>query len=221
MKDNRSGKIKVMVVDDHPIVRQGLAQVINGEKDLVMDCEAGDIQEAMACFRKSKPDFAVIDISLKGGSGLELTKSLLAIAPKLPVLIISMHDESLYGERVLRCGAKGYLMKQEAAEKVVGAIRKILDGEIYVSERMNELILNKVASGKSLADGVSVENLSDRELEILQLVGQGRGTRQISEDLHVSVKTVESHYANIKDKLNLKTVNELIQYAVKWHHSES
>lgn len=226
MKNSDTGhakKIKVLVVDDHPIVRQGLAQVINQEPDMVLDSEAADVAEAMDRYRKAKPDFAIIDISLKGGNGLELTKSLLAIDPKLPVLIMSMHDESLYVQRVLKAGARGYLMKQEATERVVNAIRKILAGDVYVSERMNEALLNQLASGssgKASSKNASVENLSDRELEILQLVGQGRGTRQIAEEIHVSVKTVESHYAKIKEKLNLKNANELIQYAVKWYHSE-
>ncbi|HEX5035943.1 MAG TPA: response regulator transcription factor [bacterium] len=226
MKNTDTGhpkKIKVLVVDDHPIVRQGLAQVINQEPDMVLDSEAADVAEAMDRYRKAKPDFAIIDISLKGGNGLELTKSLLALDPKLPVLIMSMHDESLYVQRVLKAGARGYLMKQEATERVVNAIRKILAGDVYVSERMNEALLNQLASGasgKASAKNASVENLSDRELEILQLVGQGRGTRQIAEEIHVSVKTVESHYAKIKEKLNLKNANELIQYAVKWYHSE-
>jgi DNA-binding NarL/FixJ family response regulator len=226
MKNANSGnqkKTKILVVDDHPIVRQGLAQVLNQETDMMIDCEAGDVTEAMDCYRKNKPDFAIIDISLKGGNGLELAKSLLALDPKLPILIMSMHDESLYVQRVLKAGARGYLMKQEATERVVSAVRKILSGDVYVSERMNEALLNQLASGSSgklSAKNASVENLSDRELEILQLVGQGRGTRQIAEDIHVSVKTVESHYAKIKEKLNLKNANELIQYAVKWYHSE-
>jgi DNA-binding NarL/FixJ family response regulator len=215
-------KTKILVVDDHPIVRQGLAQVINQEPDMVMDSEAADVAEAMERFRKAKPDFAIIDISLKGGNGLDLTKSLLALDPKFPVLIMSMHDESLYVQRVLKAGARGYLMKQEASERVVNAVRKILAGDVYVSERMNEALLNQLASGSSgkNAKSASVENLSDRELEILQLVGQGHGTRQIAEEIHVSVKTVESHYAKIKEKLNLKNANELIQYAVKWYHTE-
>lgn len=216
-----SKKTKILVVDDHPLLRQGLAQVLNEENDMVMSSEASDAPEAMDAFRKDKPDFAVVDISLKGTSGLDLIKSLLAESPKLPILVLSMHDESLYVERVLRAGARGYLMKQEASEKIVNAVRKILSGEIYVSDKMNDLLLNKFILGKNNSPTSSVESLSDRELEILQLVGQGRGTRQIAEELHVSVKTVESHYAKIKEKLNLKTSNELIQHAVKWFHSES
>src|SRR4030095_16840178 len=219
-KSTRGKKFKILVVDDHPIVRQGLAQVINQETDLIRDTEPGDAAEAMERFENSRPDIAIIDISLKGTNGLDLTKSLLAIDPDFPVLILSMHDESLYVERVLRAGARGYLMKHEATEKVVSALRKILQGDIYVSDSMGEVLLQKFISGKTPSKNASVENLSDRELEILQLVGQGRGTRQIAEELHVSIKTVESHYAKIKEKLNLKNANELIQYAVKWYHTE-
>ena len=213
-------KTRILVVDDHPIVRQGFAQLINSEDDLEMVAEAGDFAEAMDTLRQSSPDLAIVDISLKGGNGVDLTKAMLAENPKLPVLIISMHDEGLYVERVLRAGARGYLMKQEATEQVIGAIRKILKGDLYVSDRMGEALIHKFVSGQSTT-GSPLENFSDRELEVLQLVGQGRGTRQIAEELHVSVKTIESHYAKIKEKLNLKTANELIQYAVKWFHSDS
>jgi len=216
-----SKKSKILVVDDHPIVRQGFAQLISQEDDLELSGEAGDATEAMECLKTSPPDLAIVDLSLKGINGIDLTKSMLAEQPKLPILIVSMFDEALYVERVLRAGARGYLMKQEATEKVVGAIRKILAGDIYVSERMGDVLLQKFVSGRPPAQGSPLENLSDRELEVMQLVGQGKGTRQIAEELHVSVKTVESHYAKIKEKLNLKTANELIQYAVKWFHSEA
>ncbi len=227
MKSELDKKIKVFVVDDHPLVRKGLAQVINQEKDLVMHCEASDIPEAIACFKQQQPDFAILDISLKGGSGLELIKTLLSIDAALPILIVSMHDEFLYVERVLRSGARGYLMKEEATEKVVSAIRKILSGDVYVSDKMGDFLLNKLVHGRSFAKNgkksqtEGVGGLSNRELEVLQLLGQGQGTRQIAEGLHVSVKTVESHYAKIKEKLHLKNAHELMQYAVRWHHSES
>jgi DNA-binding NarL/FixJ family response regulator len=219
-KLSNTKKTRILVVDDHPIVRQGFAQLINSEDDFEMVAEAGEFSEALDALRKHKPDFAIVDVSLKGGNGIDLTKSMLAENPKLPILIISMHDEGLYVERVLRAGARGYLMKQEATEQVIGAIRKILKGELYVSERMGEVLIHKFVSGQS-PTGSPLEAFSDRELEVLQLVGQGRGTRQIAEELHVSVKTIESHYAKIKEKLNLKTSNELIQYAVKWFHSDT
>lgn len=209
-------KIKVMVVDDHPLVRQGLAQIINQEEDMTLVAEAGDANEALRIYEKAAPQLMIIDISLKGTSGIELTKAILTQAPQMLILIISMYDESLYAERVLRAGAKGYLMKQEATENVVSAIRKVLGGENYVSEKMKDAFMSKLLTGSAAAISNSAESLSDRELEVLQLVGQGYPTRQVATELHVSVKTVESHYANIKTKLDLKNSNELIQYAVKW-----
>jgi DNA-binding NarL/FixJ family response regulator len=209
-------KTKIMVVDDHPIVCQGLAQLINQEHDMVFAGEAGDVNEAIQGIEKIKPDLAIVDISLKGTSGIELTKNILTRYPKILVLIISMYDESLYVERALRAGAKGYLMKQEATDHVITAIRKVLEGEIYVSDKMRDRLVHQFINGKTEAAHSSPEILSDREWEVLQLMGQGYTTRQIADELHLSVKTVESHYANIKNKLNLKSAHELIQYAVKW-----
>ncbi|MCC6272942.1 MAG: response regulator transcription factor [Deltaproteobacteria bacterium] len=217
---NPKPKTRILIVDDHPIVRQGFAQLINDTEDLELAGEAGDAAAAMDALKKNRPDFAIVDISLKGGNGLDLTKSMLAERPDLPVLVVSMFDEGLYVERVLRAGAKGYLMKQEATEKVVAAIRRILSGELYVSEKMRDVLLQKLVTGQS-PEASPLEKLSDRELEVMQLLGQGRGTRQIAETLHVSIKTVESHYAKIKEKCHLSNVNELIQYAVKWFHSDS
>jgi DNA-binding NarL/FixJ family response regulator len=216
----KENKIKILVVDDHPIVRQGLAQIINQEDDMILAGEAGDSNEALQTLKKIKPDLVIVDISLKGTSGLELSKSIIASYPKIPILIISMYDESLYVERVLRIGAKGYLMKQEAIDNVVGAIRKVLSGETYVSEKMRDNLVHKFINGSTTSGVACPESLSDRELEVMQLIGQGRPTRQIAEELCVSVKTIESHYANIKNKLNLKSAHELIQYAVKWYLSE-
>ena len=208
------------MVDDHPLVRQGLVHVIQQEEDFIVSDEVGSAQEALDCFKKNKPNLAIMDVSLKGTNGLDLTRSLLSIDPNFLILMVSMYDETLYAERVLRAGARGYLMKQEAPEQVVNALRKILAGEIFLSEKMNDMMLNKLISGKKSNTDSIVKNLSDRELEVLQLVGQGRGTRQIAEELHISVKTIESHYAKIKEKLNLKNSNELIQYAVRWYHVE-
>ena len=217
---SEKSKVRILVVDDHPIVRQGFAQLINGTDDLEMAGEAGEASAAMDCLKKLKPDFAIVDISLKSGNGVDLTKSMLMERPDLPILVVSMYDEGLYVERVLRAGAKGYLMKQEATEKVVDAIRRILDGELYVSEKMRDVLLQKLVTGQNPSSS-PMEHLSDRELEVMQLLGQGRGTRQIAEEMHVSIKTVESHYAKVKEKLGLKTANELIQYAVKWFHSDT
>ncbi len=214
-------KKKIVVVDDHPIIRQGFAQLIHQEEDLLFAGEAGDAIEALQVIGKVEPDLVIVDISLTGTSGIELTKSILSLYPKMLILVVSMYDESLYVERALRAGAKGYLMKQEATQKIILALRKILNGEIYVSEQMRDDLVHKLINGTHApAATVSPESLSDREFEVLQLVAQGHSTRQIAGELHVSIKTVESHYANIKNKLNLKNSHELIQYAVKWCFSE-
>lgn len=182
--------------------------------------EAGNATDAMLSIGKLKPEFIIIDISLEGTSGLELTRNVLAKYPKTLILILSMHDEAVYIERVLRAGAKGYLSKREASMSIIIAIRKILQGNVYVSEAWKDKLMNSF-TGRSNAERISsAANLSDRELEVLQLAGQGHATRQIANELFVSIKTIESHYANIKNKLDLKNSHELIQYAVKWCMSE-
>ena len=178
--------------------------------------EAGSAAEALTALRSLKPDAAIIDISLPGTDGLELTKMIRAERPDLPILVLSMHDESLYAERVLRAGANGYLMKQEVAEKIIPAMRKVLNGEIYLSDRAGQRILRDVSGRAGRTDKPSIEKLSDRELEVLRRIGQGQGTRQIAEQLHLSVKTIETYRAHIKEKLNLKNATELIRFAVQW-----
>lgn len=213
-------KTKIFIVDDHPILRQGLIQLINQEDDLVTVGEAGTAIDAIQGIEKSKPDLVIVDISLEGTSGLELTKTILAKQAKMLILIVSMYDESVYVERVLSAGAKGYLTKREASEHLISAIRKVANGDIYVSEKWKDKLMHKfVGRNKTAGTSFSV-SLSDRELEVLQLIGQGHSTRQIATDLFVSTKTIESHYANIKNKLDLKNSHELIQYAVKWSLSE-
>ena len=212
-------KNRIFIVDDHPIVRKGLAQLINQEEDLVICGEADNAETALETLKKVKPDLAIVDISLRGIDGFELTKLIRARFDNIPVLVISMHDESLFAERALRVGARGYIMKQEAIEKMMEAIRKVLRGELYVSERVSANIVKRFVDGK--AEGVSSpeELLSDREMEVFQLIGQGFGTRQIADQLHVSVKTVETYRANIKEKLNLKNATELMKHAVHWIES--
>jgi DNA-binding NarL/FixJ family response regulator len=212
-------KNRIFIVDDHPIVRKGLAQLINQEEDLVICGEADNAETALEALKKVKPDLAIVDISLRGIDGFELTRLIRARFDNIPVLVISMHDESLFAERALRVGARGYIMKQEAIEKMMEAIRKVLRGELYVSERVSANIVKRFVDGK--AEGVSSpeELLSDREMEVFQLIGQGFGTRQIAEQLHVSVKTVETYRANIKEKLNLKNATELMKHAVHWIES--
>lgn len=218
--ENSTEKTRVFIIDDHPIVRQGLAQLIDQEEDMHCVGEAGDAGEALKGVANITPDLAIVDISLKGTSGIELTKNLLARYPTMLVLILSMYDESLYVERVLKAGAKGYLMKQEATDHVVTAIRKVVSGAIYVSDRMRDTLLQQFSGGHKTLVGATTGKMSDRELEVLQLIGQGYTTNRIAKDLFVSVKTVESHYANIKNKFDLKNSHELIQYAVKWSLSE-
>ena len=214
-------KATVLIVDDHPIVRQGLVQLLNGDPEFVVCGEADSARKAMAAIPELKPDLAVVDVTLQGTNGIELIKNIVAQWPELPILVLSMHDESLYAERALRAGAKGYVMKQEATEKLTGALRRILNGQIYVSEKLADKMMRKAIDGKSVQDTSPVAILSDRELEVLQLLGQGHGTRQIAEDLNLSVKTIESHRAHIKEKLNLKTAPEMVRFAVQWVNQET
>lgn len=206
----------ILIVDDHPIVRQGIQRLLEQEPGMRIHAEAGSAAEALTALRSLKPDAAIIDISLPGTDGLELTKMIRAERPDLPILVLSMHDESLYAERVLRAGANGYLMKQEVAEKIIPAMRKVLNGEIYLSDRAGQRILRDVSGRAGRTDKPSIEKLSDRELEVLRRIGQGQGTRQIAEQLHLSVKTIETYRAHIKEKLNLKNATELIRFAVQW-----
>jgi len=213
-------KKRVLVVDDHPIVRQGLALLINRESDLLVCGEAEEAMGAMHVLASAKPDVLIVDISLNGPDGIDLLKNIRTTHPNLPVLILSMHDESIYAERALRAGANGYIMKQEATEKVLVALRRILNGEIYVSERISNQILKQYITGSRTVRNSSIGDLSDRELEVFRLIGEGHGTRQIAEELHVSVKTVESYQAHIKEKLSLRNARELMQRAFQWHTSE-
>src|ERR1700683_3141190 len=209
-------KCKVFLIDDHPIVRQGLALFIDREPDLMVCGEAEGAASAPQAIRDSNPDFIVLDISLDGPDGLELLKTLRTTYPNLPVLVLSMHDESTYAERALRAGANGYIMKQEATEKVLVAIRRILQGEVYLSDRLTNSMLRQYVRGEGPIQSSPLVNLSDRELEVFRLIGEGHGTRQIADELHVSVKTIESYQAHIKEKLALKNSRELVQHAIEW-----
>jgi len=211
-----AGKKKVFIVDDHPIVRERVGELIGQEPDLVVCGEAEDAVQAVKAIAGAAPDIAIVDITLKDTYGIELIKQLKELHPKLPILVLSMHDESLYGERALRAGAKGYLTKQEATKKIVDAIRRILRGEIYVSEKLAGTLVRKVAGGKSEAGGSPVDVLTDRELEVFQLLGQGLAVREVAERLFVSTKTVEAHREHIKQKLNFKTSSELLRFAIQY-----
>jgi DNA-binding NarL/FixJ family response regulator len=221
IQPNQPARVRILVVDDHPIVRERLAELIAQEPDLTVCGEAEASREAMKAVEALRPDLAIVDITLKDTYGIELIKQLKETHPKLPVLVLSMHDESLYGERALRAGAKGYLTKQEATKQVVPAIRRILSGEIYVSEKLASTIFHKVAGGGSPDGGSPTDVLSDRELEVFQLLGQGLSVRQIAENLFVSVKTVEAHREHIKQKMNFKSSGELLRYAIQFTMDKS
>jgi DNA-binding NarL/FixJ family response regulator len=213
-------KNRVLVVDDHPIVRQGLALLINQEPDLLVCGEAEEAVGAMKVLAACRPDILIVDVSLNGPDGLDLLKNLRSSHPTLPVLILSMHDELMYAERALRAGANGYIMKQEATEKVLVALRRILAGEIYVSDRIANQLVKHYITGSGTVRHSSIADLSDRELEVFRLIGEGHGTRQIAEELHLSVKTVESYQAHIKEKLSLRSARELMQHAIQWSLTE-
>jgi DNA-binding NarL/FixJ family response regulator len=213
-------KSRVFVVDDHPIVRQGLAMLVNRQQDLTVCGEAEDAQTAMQSIATLKPDILVLDISLNGPDGLDLLKNVRTHYPDLPVLVLSMHDESIYAERALRAGAQGYIMKQEATEMVLVALRRILGHEIYVSERIANRMLQHYIGNPAGAKSSSIADLSDRELEVFRLIGEGHSTRRIAEELHISVKTVESYQAHIKEKLSLRSARELVQHAIQWSINE-
>jgi len=212
-------KTNILLVDDHPIVRQGLAELINHQTDFVVCGQAEDAHQAMKAVKELKPDMAIVDISLKETSGMELIKDLNSQYPNLPVLALSMHDESLYAERALRAGARGYIMKDEATEKVIMAIHKILRGEIYISDKMATKMMRKLVGSSTELTTSPVERLSDRELEVFQLIGKGFGTRQISERLFLSIKTIETYRAHIKEKLHLADSAEMLRYAIQWVNS--
>jgi DNA-binding NarL/FixJ family response regulator len=216
----KEGATRVLIVDDHPLLRKGVSQLIDQEKDLVVVAEAEDAHKALAAIEQSKPEVALIDITLHGASGIELLKDIKARFPKLKMLVLSMHDESVYAHRALRAGASGYIMKQEGTEKVLVALRKVLKGEVYLSDRLGSRLLHTLVSGRPTLTTSPVEKLSDRELEVFSLIGQGHGTRPIAEKLHLSVKTIESHRAHIKEKLHLQSAAELVHHAIQWVQSE-
>ena len=182
--------------------------------------EAEDAHKAISIIENTRPDVALIDITLNGASGIELLKDVKARFPKLKMLVLSMHDESVYAHRALRAGASGFIMKQEGTDRVLTALRKVLKGEVYLSERLGNRMLHTLVNGRASLTNSPVEVLSDRELEVFSLIGQGLGTRPIAEKLHLSIKTIESHRAHIKEKLNLQNATELVHHAIQWVQSE-
>jgi DNA-binding NarL/FixJ family response regulator len=219
-KESRTAKKSVLVVDDHPLMRQGLAMLINQQQDMQVCGEAEEAQAVMQAIAHRRPDIMILDISLSGPDGLELLKSIRASDPDLPVLILSMHDEAIYAERALRARANGYIMKQEATEKVLVAMRRILNGDIYLSDRMSNKMLQQYIGGSPSMIQSRIASLSDRELEVFRLIGEGRATREIAEELHLSIKTVETYQAHLKEKLSLRSGRELIQHAIQWKINE-
>jgi DNA-binding NarL/FixJ family response regulator len=214
-------KKKIIIVDDHPLMRKGLSLILESEPDLEICGQAAKAEEALHLLDELNPDMAIVDVSLPGMSGLELTKHMLALKPEMIVLIISRHDEVLYAERAIRAGARGYVMKRVASDVILKAVRRVLSGGIYVSDEINERLLLGMASGHKRLTQSPLEILSDRELEVFELTGRGLGTREIAEKLYLSVKTVESYRARIKSKLNLSNANELVLHAVQWVEGES
>jgi DNA-binding NarL/FixJ family response regulator len=207
---------RVLIVDDHPIVRQGLRRVMENEDDLMVCGEAESVRDARAAVRELNPDVIVADVSLKQGDGIELVRDVRAHHPHLPILVLSMHDETIYAERMLAAGANGYIMKQAASEQFLVAIRRVIDGGIYVSESIGNKMIQKFAAGGAYLSANPIDRLSNRELQILHMIGKGMSTRETAESLNLSIKTVESHRQRIKRKLNLSTGTQLVQYAVNW-----
>lgn len=214
--EETSVKRRVLIVDDHPVFRHGIMALINAEADLEVCGEASSSPTALDAMRTLKPDIALLDISLPGTNGIELIKLMKAEYPKLPLLMLSMHDESLYALRALKAGALGYVMKAEALTHVLDALRKALKGEIYVSPRLSERLIFQAIQSVDGSSGSPVDRLSDRELEVLELLGRGFGTKEIAGELHLSVKTIETHRAHIKEKLGFRDAGEMVRFAIDW-----
>ena len=213
-------KKRIVIIDDHPIVRQGFAQLINQEDDLTVIGEAEDAAGAMDLVEREHPDLALVDLSLKNSNGIELIKNLSRLYSSLLMLVISLHDESVYAERALRAGARGFIMKAEATESVMTAIRQVLRGEIYLSDTMrNHMLKNMAAGSRSGEDPTQL--LSDREFEVFQSIAKGESTREIAARLYLSVKTIETYKSHLKQKLDLRNSTELMQYAVEWNLREN
>lgn len=220
MKKGKKAKSKILIVDDHQIVRDGLAQLIRGEADMAVCGEAASAEEAVEAVARLNADLAIVDITLGGVNGIELIKNLKAVRPSLPVLVLSMHDESHYAERALRAGASGYVMKREAGVRIMEAIRTVLSGGDYVSEKMQKSIVHQYLRGIGSKETSPIDRLSDREVEVLNLLGGGLSSKDIADRLHLSQKTVDSHRTHLKEKLNLKSAPELVRFAFDWVRSQ-
>jgi DNA-binding NarL/FixJ family response regulator len=221
MSPKSSSKGRILIVDDHPMLRYGLAQLINQQVDMTVCGEAEDVPGALQSLAELKPDVLIVDIALKGMDGIELIKRIRDREKAVGILVLSMHDEMLYAGRALRAGANGYVMKNESGGEVLAAIRVVRQGKIHVSERVSSRIVRQFAQGPDATGGSPIEGLTDRELQVFRLIGLGRGTREIARELHISGKTVEVHRIHIKTKLNLRSANELIRTAVHWVENEN
>lgn len=209
-------KHRLLLVDDHPITRQGVAVLINQERDLEVVGEADSAPAAIDFLQKQKADLAIIDITLKTTNGIELMKHIRVLAPDMPVLVMSMHDEGIYAERAMRAGARGYIMKQEASNRILTAIRTVLAGELHLSDRMKERMLHRFVNNRKEEVRFSIDTLSDREMEVFQLIGDGFSTRQVATKLNLSVKTIDSYREHLKLKLQLESGKDLVRYAIQW-----
>lgn len=214
-------KHRILLVDDHPITRQGVAVLINQESDLEVIGEADSAPAAIAFLQKQPADLAIVDITLKTTNGIELLKHLRVLAPDMPVLVMSMHDEGIYAERAMRAGARGYIMKQEASNRVLSAIRTVLAGELHLSDRMKERMLHRLVKNRKEEIRFSIDTLSDREMEVFQLIGEGYSTRQVAAKLNLSVKTIDSYREHLKLKLQLESGKDLVRYAIQWMRGAS
>jgi DNA-binding NarL/FixJ family response regulator len=216
MGKSQSGKSRILIVDDHPLFREGLRQMIERNQDFVVCGEAQDAAEALEAVAEMEPDLVLVDISLGGSNGIDLIKSLKAKYDELPILVISMHDESLYAERALRAGALGYVMKHEPARIVKAAMSKVLGGDIFLSAKMSATMLGKLMRGKGRQPVSPIDKLSDRELEVFQMLGQGKAARQIAEELDLTIPTINSFRLRIKEKLELKSATDVMLHAIQW-----
>jgi DNA-binding NarL/FixJ family response regulator len=210
-------KNKILLVDDHPLVREWLSNLINEQPDLHVCGGAANAPDAIDAISACGPDIVIVDLALEGGSGIDLIKNIRKAHPKVATIVLSMHDESLFAERALRAGARGYIMKREATKKILLGIRSVLGGKVCISDRISEAMAEKLFEGNSTSAGSPVQQLSDRELEVFQLLGRGFTTRQISEHLNIGFKTVQAYCARIKEKLNLDNITELLREAIRWH----
>jgi DNA-binding NarL/FixJ family response regulator len=211
---------RVLIVEDHEIMRQGLSTLVEQEEDLCVCGEAEDASAALEAAEQLEPDVIVLDLSLRDSNGLDLIKDLRLRKPDLPIIVLTMHDESFYAERALRSGARGYVTKSEASSRIIEGIREVLSGGVYVSEKMASRMVRKMVTGGSMGQGYPIDTLTDREFEIFEMIGRGLPVREIAKRLHLSVRTVEAHRDHMRKKLNLESANDLLRYATQWRQFE-